>query len=362
MPSHNNHKQQTVFSTLRDDLRSAETFKTFRKESKEIRDFYLTPEQRAQLKQMKRMKRSFFIAGWVLKAMFFKLTPFRRLLFVVGILMVLTVRTSGEGDVTINGNAWLGGMLLVLVILLELKDKLLAHDELEEGRHIQELLMPERTPTIEGWSAWLYTRSANEVCGDLIDFLRMENGRIGIAIADVAGKGLHAALLTAKLQSTIRALAFHEQSVSSLVSKVNTIFHRDSPSHLFASLFYVEISEHDSSVRYVNAGHLPALIARHSAVEETGKGDPALGLVRTVNFSEQHTTLNSGDLLVLYSDGLTEAKNERGEFFGKERLVKIIQSAGSSEQVGNSILHEIDSFIGTTSASDDLSLVILQKK
>lgn len=360
MPS--DKQRRTVFSTLRNDLRTTKTFTALRKESKEITNFYLTAEQRDQLKQMKSVKRTFYVSGWVLKAMFYKLTPFRRLLFVLGILLIITVRASVE-TLTFDGNALVGGALLVLVILLELKDKLLAHDELEEGRHIQELLMPERIPAMEGWSAWLYTRPANEVCGDLIDFLRMENGRIGLAIADVAGKGLHAALLTTKLQSTIRALAFDEVSVSSLVKKINTIFHRDSPSHLFASLFYIEIIERAPELRYVNAGHLPAVIVRTNGIQETGKGDAALGLMRSVDFSEQMITLSNGELFVLYSDGLTEAKNERGEFFGKERLMRLLQSAPETpEQIGHSILREIDSFTGTTTPSDDLSLVILQKK
>ncbi len=362
MPVDKEQTQRTIFSTLRDDLRNTEAAKTIRKESKEITSFYLTQEQREELKRMKNIRRSFYISGWVLKAMFFKLTPFRRLLFVLGILMIITVRASGE-TLTFDGNALVGGALLVLVILLELKDKLLAHDELEERRHIQELLMPERTPAMDGWSAWLYTRSANEVCGDLIDFLRMENGRIALAIADVAGKGLHAALLTTKLQSTIRALAFDEVSVSSLVKKINTIFHRDSPSHLFASLFYIEITERAPLLRYVNAGHLPAVVVRTNGIQETGKGDAALGLMRSVDFSEQTITLAAGECFVVYSDGLTEAKNERGEFFGKERLMRLLQSAtGSPEQIGHSILREIDKFINTTAPSDDLSLVILQKK
>lgn len=357
-----NKNHQTIFSTLREDLRTTHAFKTFRRESKAIREFYLTPEQRERLKHMKRFQRMWYLSGWVLKAMFFKLTPFRRLLFVVGILFIFSVRTTVNGDVNINGNALFGGFLLVLLILLELKDKLLAYDELEEGRHIQELLMPERTPHIEGWSVWMYARSANEVCGDLIDFLRMDNGRIGIVLADVAGKGLHAALMTAKLQSTFRALAFDEHSPSLLVSRVNTIFHRDSPSHLFASLFYVELTENAPSIHYVNAGHLPALIVRNNFIEETDKGLAALGLMRTVSYTECHATLNSGNLFVLYSDGLTEAKNERGEFFGKDRLLHILHNtSGTPEQTGNSILREIDKFMGTTTPSDDLSLVILQR-
>lgn len=118
-------QRQSFFSTISDDIRNSQPFITLRKESKEIADFYLTDEQRSQLKQMRAAKRSFYISGWVLKAMFYKLTPFRRLLFVLGVLMVLTVRSEGEG-VNLIGNSQFGGLFLALVILLELKDKLLA--------------------------------------------------------------------------------------------------------------------------------------------------------------------------------------------------------------------------------------------
>ena len=360
MPSQQS-RPQTIFSTIKDDIRNTHAFRTLKKESNEIKDFYLTDKQREQLKNISRGKRTFYIAGWVLKAMFFKLTPLRRLLFVIGVVMILTVRVNENGT-AVGGNGLIGGALLVLVILLELKDKLLAHDELQEGRHIQELLMPERTPNINGWSAWLYTRSANEVCGDLIDFLRMEDGRVGIAVADVAGKGLHAALLTTKLQATIRALAFDKQSLPSLVQNVNTIFHRDSPSHIFASLLYAELTENESTLRFVNAGHFPAMVVRSGIVEETGKGDAALGLMRTAVFAEHSVLLNGGDLFVIYSDGLTEAKSEAGNFFGKERFVKLLQSAkGTPQQVGELILREVDWFIGMNDPSDDLSIIILQK-
>lgn len=361
MSSSQQQNKRTIYKTLRDDVRSTRAYSTFRKESSDITNFYLTNDQREQLKTMKRVNGSLHITGWVLKAMFYKLTPFRRLLFVLGALLIIGVQYSGS-NLNINGSAFLGGVLLVLVILLELKDKLLAHDELEEGRHIQELLMPERKPSINGWSVWLYTRSANEVCGDLIDFLRMENGRVGLAVADVAGKGLHAALLTTKLQATIRAFAYDTQSLSTFIEKVNTIFHRDSPSHLFASLFYLDFNERNGSVSFVNAGHLPALLHRNGSVEETGKGNLALGLANTAAYHEQKVELNSGDLFLLFSDGLTEAKNEQGEFFGKERLIQLLRTAtGTSEQIGSLILRTVDRFIGTQKASDDLSLIILKK-
>jgi phosphoserine phosphatase RsbU/P len=350
-----------TFTTIREDIRSSDFGTTFRRETKEISDFYLTEEQRTRLDHMSAFQRVFHYSGWVLKALFYKLTPIRRLLFVFGIILLFTVNASRD-NVQITSNGLFGGLLLVLVILLELKDKLLAHDELEEGRHIQELLMPEQVQRFEGWSIYLYTRSANEVCGDLVDFLRLDEPHAAVAIADVAGKGLHAALLTAKLQATMRALAFDDLSIGSLVGRINTIFHRDSPSRMFASLVYAVISENDGEIRFVNAGHLPPLLLRNGTITELEKGELAVGLTHTVDYTEHDLRLESGDLFLLYSDGVTEAKNEHGEFFGKERLTAVLKRvAGSPEQVGSTIVGAVDNFMGQTRPSDDLSLIILRR-
>ncbi|MFA6457234.1 MAG: PP2C family protein-serine/threonine phosphatase [Bacteroidota bacterium] len=359
MPSQHNQHFKSFFSTLQDDLRNSNAYATFRKESKEVTDFYLTDPQREELKRMKRIKGSFYITGWVLKAMFYKLTPLRRIMFVIGTLLLININVTSN---SIQGNGILGSFFLILVILLELKDKLLAHDELEAGRKIQETLMPERTPNVNGWSLWLYTRSANEVCGDLIDFMKLEPGAFSIAMADVSGKGLHAALITAKLQATIRALAGEIRSLPELIGRINSIVHRDSPSHIFSSLVYMECSEVNGTIRYVNAGHFPALIIRGTAIQECAKGDAALGLIGTMKFAEQSVTLNSGDAIVLYSDGLTEAQNASGEFFGKDRLFSILTSTtGAPEERGFAVLRDVDRFTGTASPTDDLSLIIALK-
>jgi phosphoserine phosphatase RsbU/P len=302
-----------------------------------------------------------YYAAWVFKALFYKLTPFRRLLFLLGLMMSLgfSISTKSMGFTT---NGLFGGVLLILVILLELKDKLLAHDELHEGRHIQELLMPERVQDVNGWSIYLYTRSANEVCGDLVDFLRLEPPKTAVVIADVAGKGLHAALLTAKLQATLRALAFEDVPIKSLIARVNTIFHRDSPSRMFASLAYAVISENDGEVRFVNAGHLPPIAISNGEITETDKGEIAIGLTRRVEYTEHAVQLSIGDLFVMYSDGVTEAKNEEGLFFGKDRLTTLLKRAqGSPEQIGRTIVAGVDAFMGQTPPSDDLSLIILRR-
>lgn len=328
---------------------------TIRKESNEVADYYLSAEQREQLKYKKRFERWWYKMFWVFCAIFEKLSTERRVLSVIGVVLIVLSDSNSLYPIT-------GGLFLVVVIMLELKDKLVAHDELAAGRKIQESLMPERMPNVNGWKLWLYTRSANEVCGDLIDFLKLDSGRFGIAIADVAGKGLHAALITAKLQATLRALAREIDSLPELIGKINSIVHRDSPAKIFSSMLYAECSEENGTIAFVNAGHFPALIKRNSIVEETAKGETALGLSSTMKFTEHTVTLNSGDLFILYSDGLTEAKSESGDFFGKERFVELLKSAnGTPEQIGSTILQSLDRFVGSSAPSDDLSLIILQR-
>jgi len=135
----------------------------------------------------------------------------------------------------------LSGIIFLFIIALELKDKLHAKSELEEGRAVQKALMPETIPDVAGWDIWLYTKPANDVCGDLLDFLKLSEEKVCISIGDVAGKGLSAALLMAKLQSTIRAIVPDYNSLMELGEKINRIFCRDSLPKLFASLVYVEL-------------------------------------------------------------------------------------------------------------------------
>jgi sigma-B regulation protein RsbU (phosphoserine phosphatase) len=244
-----------------------------------------------------------------------------------------------------------------------LKDKLLAKTELEEGRAIQLALMPEQSPKVSGWDIWLFTRSANDVGGDLLDFIQIEENRFGIAVGDVAGKGLSAALLMAKLQSSIRALVYDSQELSSLGKKLNKIFHRDSLPKIFASLVYAEISTESGKVDFINAGHYPPIIISSDKITQLNKDAPALGIITNAVFTEQHVSLNQNDFMIIYSDGLTEAQNDSGDFFGEERLIELMKNTtkNSSKQFGEVILSDVDSFIGKAPIHDDLTVAVLKK-
>ena len=360
------HNQPNLRQTLKQDIKSTDLWSTFRRDYRELEKFYIDDEKKKRLDQMRWFKRVFYLSWWLLKSMLLKLTSVRRILLFIGFFFIL-----GGGSfiyqtdhTTVSGNWQLfGGVLFLFVLMLELKDKLLARDELEAGRKVQRALMPDPTPSVPGWSVWLYTRPANEVGGDLVDYLNFGTSRQGLVLADVSGKGLQAALLTAKLQATVRALGQDYESIAKLVAKINEIFHRDSLPNIFASLLYTEIAPDATQIRFVNAGHLPPLLMHSGTIQEMPKGEQALGLIGSSSYTEHVVDLQRGDIFFAYSDGLTEARNDRGEFYGTERLLRLLPTCQnfSAERIGTTITADVDWFVGEARANDDLSLVIVKR-
>ena len=191
----------------------------------------------------------------------------------------------------------------------------------------------------------------------------MDNDRWGIAIGDVAGKGLGAALLMSKLQATLRALAPGFEELSDLGRTVNRIIYRDGLRNRFASMIYIELGPDSGKLRLLNAGHLPPLILRTDTIEELPRGGAAYGLLTEMTYQEQGVELGKGDLLVAYSDGLSEAISPEGEFFGDARLVQLLSGLKNLpvESIGERVLSDVDKFIGDAPPFDDLSLVLLKR-
>ncbi|MEJ2103829.1 MAG: PP2C family protein-serine/threonine phosphatase [Ignavibacteriaceae bacterium] len=353
--------------TIQSDFHQTKFKEEFKSEYTELKQYFLTEERKEKLSEMNSIKKFFVLPWWLLKAMYFRLTPFRRILLFVGIIALLTTfrATSDGNEATFNFDisAILAGLVFLFILALELKDKLLAKTELEEGRAIQQALMPERSPKVPGWDIWLFTRSANEVGGDLLDFVQINENKFGIAVGDVAGKGLSAALLMAKLQSTIRALVYDNISLQALGKKLNKIFYKDSPAKIFASMVYLEFNAESNTISFINAGHYPPIIFKNKNVEQLQKDAPALGLILESDFTEQTISLVQNDFLVIYSDGLTEAQNESGEFFGENRLLELVKNfkSNSAEQLGSYILSNVDLFTGKAPAHDDLTLAVIKK-
>jgi hypothetical protein len=358
------HTPPRLISTLREDITRGGFLGSFKQEAREIEEFFLSDREKEQLRSKGWIWRWFVLAWWVLKNSLLKLTSFRRILLVIGLVLIFTIDLSITVGTQVSINyKGLGAICVLLVLVLELKDKLLARNELESGRAVQRAMQPDASPSVPGWDLWLYTRSANEVGGDLVDFLRLDGGRCAVAIGDVAGKGLGAALFMVKIQSTVRALAPDFESVDRLAAKLNAILLRDGMPGKFASLFFGRFGPGSGDLQFFNAGHMPPLVLSADGIEELSKGNAALGLSAGTVFETRVVRLAAGESMVVYSDGVTEAQNEAGEFYGLDRFRTVCKEDRmmAAQALGEKILAGIVAFEGNARRTDDLSLVILQR-
>lgn len=351
--------------TLLDDLGRGDLQRSWKQDWQDLMTFYLDDEHRRRLASMNRLERFFSRAGWILRNLFLRLTPARRIL--VGIAAVLFVLPSldfGLRGLTLKLHLNpLSFFILLFVLMLELKDKLVAHDELEVGREVQRALLPADHPKLPGWDIWMYTRPANNVGGDLVDYLRVDEDRLALTLGDVAGKGLGAALLMAKLQATLRAVVSETRDLAELGGRVNAILHRDGVPGKFATLVYLELAPGSGTVKLLNAGHLPPSVLRSGGLETLEPQAPPIGILPDLAFVEQRVDLAPGDLMAVFSDGLPEAVNEAGEFFADERVNALLAGlrSCSAAEAGNRVLWAVADFVRHARPHDDLSLIFLKR-
>lgn len=348
------------------DLKRGDLGRALKRDLSDLYNFYLTDEDRLELSKMGRLKRSLVLVWWLLKGLILKLPPLRRLLLLLALLCFVEggMQFKFGEHFSLDMNLTPASVVLLLIVLmLELKDKLLAKDELELGRRVQMALMPEACPEIPGWDVWFFTRPANDVGGDLVDCIQLAEGRWGLALGDVSGKGLGAALLMAKLQSTLRAIATDEEGLAAFGARLNRILCRDGLPGKFATLAFLEASAGSGRVRLLNAGHLPPLLVKAGKTESLKPVAPPLGIFPDAVYQEQSIDVEPGEMLIVYSDGVTEAHDARWEFYGDERLVGMLPAAGAltAKEAGELIVNSVDNFVGDERAFDDLSLIVLKR-
>jgi sigma-B regulation protein RsbU (phosphoserine phosphatase) len=210
---------------------------------------------------------------------------------------------------------------------------------------------------------WSRTHPANDVGGDLVDYLDPAPGRHGLALGDVAGKGMGAALLMAKLQATLRALVPDLADMQELGSRLNALLHRDGPSNRFATLFYLEVRPRSGMVRYLNAGHNPAFVVRPGGVEKLAASSTPLGMLPDATYRESRLELQPGDLFLAYSDGVPEAENSAGQEFGMDRLEALVPSLCRlpAAEVGRRVEAAVSRHLGGERPGDDLSLLVVRR-
>jgi serine phosphatase RsbU (regulator of sigma subunit) len=236
--------------------------------------------------------------------------------------------------------------------------------ELRAARRIQQALLPQGLPQLDGWQVSRYYRPAREVGGDFYDFFELEDGRMGLAVGDATGKGMPAALAASATGSMLRAVAQDSgYSAGEVLARVNKTLLARIPSNMFVTCFYAILDPTSASLSYANAGHdLPYLRHGDDAEELRARGMP-LGLMSGMSYEEGEASLLQEDDVLFYSDGLVEAHDPEGEMFGFPRLHALVAEHAEEERsLGDLLMDELYSFVGDGwEQEDDITLLTLRR-
>jgi serine phosphatase RsbU (regulator of sigma subunit) len=304
-----------------------------------------------------------------------KLTPARRLLLLISLVLLVFNPEFGWHDQ--SGNAHLvsldfrlyGGLLLFLLLILEVADRVVMKRDLEIAREIQTWLLPNQPPVIPGIEVAFQTRPANTVAGDYYDvFARPgrtpEEDRVLLAVADVAGKSIPAAMLMATFQASLRTLSVTQSTLPELIASMNRYACTNSQGGLrFTTAFLAELDPATRTLTYINAGHNQPMLCRKSgALERLDAGGLPIGISADAPYQSGSVVLAPGDWLVIFTDGVVEAMNTRGEEYGEERLLAMIAGGSNAPpaEMMQRIMINLDGFVGNTPQHDDVTCLLVK--
>ena len=258
---------------------------------------------------------------------------------------------------------------LTSAIAVEISRREKLNREIEIAREVQERLFPQHLPEIAGLDYFGRCRTALGVGGDYYDFLALPDGKLGVALGDVSGKGIAAALTMASLQASLRADAMRAgNDLAGLITRVNAMLYDASTEDRYATLFYAQYDPATHHLSYVNAGHCPPILLRSAASKDSSvyrldqAGGTVVGLLPECAYEQAEVSLSPGDLLVIYTDGFSEAMNPNLEEWGEERLIGAITACSdlSAKDSIAKIMQAADAFASGAPQSDDMTLVILR--
>ncbi len=237
--------------------------------------------------------------------------------------------------------------------------------ELALARDIQRGLLPQKNPESQYFEIVGTNIPCQQVGGDFYDFLEIDDARIGIVIADVSGKGVGSALLMASLSAAVQTEVHPGYNLEDMSVRLNNLVHRNTSSNAFISFFYCELNQKTGEMKYINSGHNPPLIIdRKKKIQHLGSCGLCLGMFPSQIYKSEKITLASGDIALLYTDGLTESRNPQGEEVTEEGLIKLLKKHHKldAEKLMRTIFEELESFTGGADPMDDMTLVVLKRK
>jgi len=310
-------------------------------------------------------------------AVFEKLSPARRVLLLFALILLVIPEGSfqyGQSGkvyaIEFDLHFW-GGLILLLLLILEIGDRVVMKRDLQIAKEIQSWLLPGAAPQIPGLAVAYATRPANTVAGDYYDVFPRpgktnDENRVVLAVADVAGKSIPAAMLMATFQASLKTLSTAQVALPELAANMNRYACTNSQGGLrFTTAFLAEYDAARRTIDYINAGHNNPILRRLSGqIERLDVGGLPFGIMPELQYQSAQITLAPGDWLIIFTDGLVEAENARQEEFGEVRVLSVLEANKSVEpaEMLKRLMAEVDLFVGNTPQHDDITCMLLKSE
>jgi serine phosphatase RsbU (regulator of sigma subunit) len=379
-------RDDDFFEIYTKGLTGEDVQRLFTRDAPDAYRFFTRHIDEAAFAELPPMQRIALRARLLFLAFTLKLSPARRALFAVSLAAFvggLLELFEGIGFVRVpllpfllhiplptliwaDGTGWLaiGFVLVNLLVLLEVADRLSLKNDLEVAREIQLAMLPQRTQAIAGLEAAGRTRPANTVGGDCYDILRLPDGRLLLMLGDVSGKGSPAALLMALAIAMLRTLAAEDLPLVGLMERLNRLVYEQTPASRFITMFVAAIDPATWTLTYINAGQTPPLLRRRNGdIESLATGGIALGMFDRSTYEATGIPLEPGDLLVAYSDGVTEAESPNGVPFEESGLRRVIETHHDDglDDLGEAIVTEVVFHADSARLADDVTLLAARR-
>jgi sigma-B regulation protein RsbU (phosphoserine phosphatase) len=373
------------FDSYTKDLTADDLQRLFTRDARDAYKFFTRGVDAEALRRMPWHRRFATEVRLLFIAFSMKLSPARRVVFGGALLLAavgLVNLFRGFGIIEIGrlpfvsigvpGPLFAGGTwslliafgLMNLLVLLEVADRLSLKNDLEIARDIQQAMLPSGLYTGPGVETVGISRPANTVGGDFYDILPLPDGRLVVAVGDVAGKGSPAALLMALLLAILRTLVDERLEPADLAQRLNVQVCRHAPASRFITLFYAVYEPSSGLLTYVSAGHMPPLVMRRDgACERLSDGGIALGMFEQSTYTTGRVMLQPDDLVAVYSDGITEAENPQGRPFDEIGLETALRAlAGNTlSETGAGVVRAVERHTDEKKFADDLTILLLRR-
>lgn len=347
----------------------------FRKDAHSSYRMYSQEVDRTRTEGVPRHHHFFRVMVQFFWAIIEKLTPARRVLLLIALVLLF----FPGGQWSFNAQSYhitislldfhvYGGLLMFLLLILEVGDRVVMKRDLQIAKEIQAWLLPAETPSIPGIEVAFATRPANTVAGDYYDVFARSSGDAAqptflLAVADVAGKSIPAAMLMATFQASLKTLSSTPGPLTELVARMNRYACSNSQmGRRFTTAFIAEYDPASRRLKYVNAGHNnPMLRRRSGSIERLEAGGMPLGVMEIASYDSGERVLEPGDWLAIFTDGVVEAEDLQQQEYGEMRLISILQTGANATPslLLNNILADLDRFVGNAPQHDDVTCLLV---